>query len=93
MNRANGAMVMWLLLLGTMYGSAGKITHELANGVSGGNSKMDHTPLLVNVVANVDRKVVMAGVGTVILKGPLARCRGRLGHGFLPSMCCPSEMG
>ena len=60
---ANGETVIWLLLLGVKYGSAGITTQLLAKMVAGGYANTDHTPLFVKAVAMVLRRVVMAAVG------------------------------
>jgi len=60
---ASGETVIWLLLLGVKYGSAGNTTQLLARIVAGGYANTDHTPLLVKAVAMVLRNVVMAAVG------------------------------
>jgi len=60
---AIGEIVIWLLLLGVKYGSAGITTQLLARMVAGGYANTDHTPLLVKAVAMVLRRVVIAAVG------------------------------
>jgi len=60
---AIGEIVIWLLLLGVKYGSAGITTQLLAKIVAGGYANTDHTPLLVKAVAMVLRRVVIAAVG------------------------------
>ena len=60
LNVANGFTLISSLLDGVMYGSPGVITIALARSVAGGKLKTDHTPALVNVVAKVDLRVVIA---------------------------------
>ena len=63
MKDAIGEILIWLLLLGVKYGSAGITTQLLAKMVAGGYANTDHTPLLVKAVAMVLRRVVIAAVG------------------------------
>jgi hypothetical protein len=57
---AKGAKPVCSLLLGTIYGSDGKIFTLFASKVLGGKLKVDHTPALARSVASVPRNVVIA---------------------------------
>ena len=57
---ANGARVVWSLLLGTMYGSEGVITTLFARSVAGGKLNVDQTPAFAKSVASVHLSVVIA---------------------------------
>lgn len=57
---AVGAMVLAMLLLGSMYGSAGVTMTELAIGVAGGKLNTEYLVLSVRAVASVALRVEMA---------------------------------
>jgi hypothetical protein len=65
---AKGAMLVWLLLLGTMYGSATVTTTLFASKVAGGKLKVDHTPAFAKAVASVPRKVLIAAISPPMMR-------------------------
>jgi hypothetical protein len=59
---AIGAIPVWLLLFGIMYGSEGVTETLFAKSVLGGKLNVDQTPLFVRAVARVPRKTLIAAI-------------------------------